>query len=1280
MKMKLRFTLLLMLIASISFGQSLTGGVAGKVINEQGKPMDYASVQAIEGGIVKGGSYTDEDGFYSIKPLSAGTYTIKVTYLGYPSVKLENVLVAPSKTAKRNITMKKKQGANGQQLKEITITSEKLIDATNPATDIKSGKDLTAQATTNLGDMMGTFAGVKQTGNGAAVSIGGGRTDGTQYFIDGVPVLGSRAVNLSPRALGSAQVMRTGMSAKFGNATGGVIQLTSAPVSSKTSGGLQVQTSVDGYFNNLVSLDLSGPLYTVNKDKAGERVKLGYFLNVAGRYNKDSDPSYDGYQVLKESVLAGIEETPLLANPSGGGAFLEAAETVTAADFRQIKAREQGDNWNINYLGKLDYQPTQKINLTLGTFFDYTRFRNFSRLNGMFAPAANGTNNSYTGRAYLRFSQSLGRTQTAVKDTDIVKSAFSNAFYTVQLSYQRDYSDGGNPVHGRNIFDYGYVGQFTQERQSVYSVDTALGYVGLKFRGDQSTGLNFTRGGVNPLLENYTDQVMNNPNFDITNLVQLQSLGGLINGSGPSSAYSLFTGPGSQVNTFSYGQEDRVNLNLDAAFDLEQGMKNRGKRDPIVHSIEFGMGYEQRTNRNYFNSAAQMWTLMRLFTNSHLQNLDVNNPIFVVDGQEYSKQQLDDGVVQFSEFDTIRYNRLPVADDQSRFDKSLREKLFGDANATNFIDVFDLDRSTFTLDMFSPDDLFNSGSGFATNYNGYDYLGNIQRDQPSFSDFWTKRDGRGDFARPIAAYSPNYMFGYIQDNFTYKDINFNIGVRFDRFDANQNVLRDPYSLYGVNKLGVIDADNYKFAFDEATRTTAPNPKTSGFDEDWVPYVDNNQAGTPTLVGYRDGDVWYDPFGREIADPTVLSEKYANGLPIQPVLTDPSDSIKSENYKINNAFEDYTPDVTLSPRIQFTFPISDKSLFYGNYDIVTQYPRSRNFVNPSDYFFITERNPSSNNPMNNANLRMSRSINYTLGFEQAITERSKIGLEVAYSERKDQVQLQQYILAFPIAYTSFGNRDFSSTKRFIFKYDLRRSRKKYTPLSINVAYTLQFAEGTGSSETSAQSLIATGQPNLRTVFPLSVDTRHQFSFVFDYRFGDNVGPKFTTKNGKEHYWLRGVAANLLVNANSGDPFTRAAIATPIVGGDFNGTPIVGTRNGSRRPWNQELGLRLQKSMPIARLGRKKDTDGNILTESGRPMSINVFTFVQNLLNTRNIVGVYAYTGVADDDGYLTSPQGEQFLNSGLLFPQSYQDIYTQRMLNPNNFGRPRRINVGFTLSF
>ncbi|HQW47525.1 MAG TPA: hypothetical protein PLZ98_10635, partial [Chitinophagaceae bacterium] len=108
-------------------------------------------------------------------------------------------------------------------------------------------------------------------------------------------------------------------------------------------------------------------------------------------------------------------------------------------------------------------------------------------------------------------------------------------------------------------------------------------------------------------------------------------------------------------------------------------------------------------------------------------------------------------------------------------------------------------------------------------------------------------------------------------------------------------------------------------------------------------------------------------------------------------------------------------------------------------------------------------------------------------------------------------------------------------------------------------------------------------------------------------------------------------------------------------------------------------RIDKDFLITSLGKKVNKETKEVIKNGRPIGLNVYTYITNLLNTRNTLSVYRYTGVGNDDGYLNSPQGKQALTN-LQFSQSYSDLYTYRLVNPNNYNNPRRIYVGFTLNF
>ena len=112
-----------------------------------------------------------------------------------------------------------------------------------------------------------------------------------------------------------------------------------------------------------------------------------------------------------------------------------------------------------------------------------------------------------------------------------------------------------------------------------------------------------------------------------------------------------------------------------------------------------------------------------------------------------------------------------------------------------FIDIDSYTPDAFSLDMFSQDELLNSGSSLVYYY-GHDIYGNKLTTSPTLASFFEEGSDR-----QIAAYNPIYQAGYIQDKFAIEDLIFNVGLRVDRFDANQKVLKDRYLLYNAYTAG-----------------------------------------------------------------------------------------------------------------------------------------------------------------------------------------------------------------------------------------------------------------------------------------------------------------------------------------------------------------------------------------------------------------------------------------------------------------------------------------------
>ena len=153
-------------------------------------------------------------------------------------------------------------------------------------------------------------------------------------------------------------------------------------------------------------------------------------------------------------------------------------------------------------------------------------------------------------------------------------------------------------------------------------------------------------------------------------------------------------------------------------------------------------------------------------------------------------------------------------------------------------------------------------------------------------------------------------------------------------------------------------------------------------------------------------------------------------------------------------------------------------------------------------------------------------------------------------------------------------------------------------------------------------------------------------------------------------MQNFGANLTLSAGSGTPYSQQANVTTAQFGIPIQTTLEGSVNGSRKPWSFRADLKLNKSFSFA-LG---EIGGN-----ERKLKMNAYVWVQNLFNTDNIIAVYDYTGNPDDDGYLSSAEGQQYA-AQQIDPIAFTDQYSVYVNNPNHYSRPRTIRIGLTMNF
>ncbi len=1222
------------LLSTLAFAQ--TGTLKGVILDAMsGEPVPFANVVAEKNGNQIGGTTTDFDGNYIIKPLDPGNYIVKATFVGYGTVEVTGVIVSANKITMQNISLQE-----GVAIGEVKIIAYKkpLIDQDNLSGETKTAEEIVALPTRSVASVAATTAGIYQRDEGDDVNMRGSRSTATTYYIDGIKVVGAN--NVPTSSIEQITVVTGGLPAKYGDATGGIISITTKGPSNKTFGGVEFESSAlfDNYNYNLLGFSLSGPIYR-KRDMDGKKGNsvLGYFISGELRSVDDSDPSAIGVWKVKDDVLEELQDNPFRPSSNTNAGLLSSSEFLSDSDFENVQGKSNANEKMLNVSGKIDIKPTKNTFVSLGgTFFHESKLNDRypnSIPSYMFNWNNNRQSNRTTFRTFAKLTQKFGNDDSNAEESS---SLIKNAFFTMQADYSKDQRTWLDPNHQFDLFKYGYIGKFETKRTETYGLGLALDtvdgdpvvYSGYMQTGYQDTLLIYTAGGINSTLENYTDayydlyaqelyqsEFVNGYGADgvIRTAADLQGKG-LLNGQLPSNVYSLYRNHGYMYNGA-------------AKLDEEQfSFKAAGSADIKSHELSFGFEYEEREEAYWGTGPMGMWSLMRSLTNLHLLERDLSNPMPLFN---------NNGVYQ----DTVHYDQLFLSDIQSTFDRSFRSHLQLDPDGTDYIDIDSYDYSEFDISMFSEDELLNSGSSLVYYY-GYDIYGNKNSGDATLNNFFNGTE------RLIAPYNPIYTAGYVQDKFAIKDLLFSVGVRVDRFDANQPVLKDKYLLYDAYKAGTVQGLN--------AASNNIHPSTIG--DDYVVYVDDFNSINPSVVGYRNENIWYNADGLVISDPKDLAE--AAGGTIQPYLRDPSDALLGV-INADESFEDYKPEVVFMPRLAFSFPISDEAQFFAHYDVLTQRPNdSYNRLEPVDYLFMADRVGAL---LNNPNLKPEKTIDYELGFAKTLSLKSALKISAFYKEIRDQIQVINVLSAYPAQYQTFGNVDFGTVKGLSVNYDLRRTNN----VQLTANYTLQFADGTGSSARSGESIASTGQPNLRTTNPLSFDQRHAISASVDYHYGegkDYNGPIWFGANV-----LANAGANIMMSAGSGTPYSKQSnITQEATYGISEQTTLEGSLYGSRLPWQ-------------FRMNAKFDKDFEIKWSDKKSSYVNVYIQVQNLLNAKNIINVYRATGNPDDDGYLSS-QAAQNNIAAKNNEESFRNLYSLAVNNPSNYSMPRMWRAGISVNF
>jgi Carboxypeptidase regulatory-like domain/TonB-dependent Receptor Plug Domain len=1278
-----------------------TGKISGKIIDAETKEsIPFANVIVMKDGVQKGGTVSDFDGKYTITPLVPGEYSLEVSYVGYAQYKIQGVVVKFEVTTRLDINLNSESKVLEQ---DVIIYAEPLIDPDNTSTGAKmNSKEIEKIPTRSINALAQTKAGVTTADDGGTINLRGARSDGTQYWINGVKMLPGQTPTIPIEAISEVAILTGGIPSQYGDAVGGVISLTTKGPSSRVFGSAVVESSygLDAQQWLLGSVTLSGPILRA-KNENGERkgmTKLGYF--VSAQYNSSRDPGIPGIDVyrLKEDVQSAVENNPMFVDQFGTPTYV--ADTLRASQLESFPYDDNLQRSDVNINTTFDYQASQNITISFGGNYRRTNQDAFyslgapGRLNRLMNNSNNGKRNQQQYNIFGRFTQRFGN---SLEDDG---STIKNAYYQVQVDYSRNTNIRFNGDFKEDYFKYNSVGVFDEGFEPGY-IFGGTGLFDANTNGalidEFGAGLNpdnsyqtdvywrdengnnilvpagtpfflntttnyytFNKSQNNPVTGNYTDFVMQNvPQFFIQQAgtpspYGVDTLPGVGFGSNPNVGLLLNGNLPNQQHQGLYAGVGTPHRNYLKQINEQWRVSALGVMDIKSHSFKFGFEFEQRFQRTMNISTTGIWNAARAAAEKANANLE--GYFGNLGGISVFDSSLGTYLLEADEWGEFGLNPRDGTSNNfligQRFSSSA-----GGTFAPNWknrlglgpndkINVDGIDPSLLSLSDFNAEELQNYGgtNNQALSYQGFTYDGKYSSDNSTFSDFFTDT-----LNRPVAAWQPNYAAFFVEDKFEIKDLIMRVGLRLDRYDVNQSVLKDKYSMVDlqqvgeVNNIGDFSGGNYF--------------KPSTVNDDWVIYVDQDPGaggdkGKYNVIGYRSDDTWFDVSGREVRSARNIS----GGNPIYPWFDYSSFSgLKKATFDkyglTEDAFEDYKPEIFVMPRVSFSFPISEQALFYAHYDVLVQRP-SRNNVRADQYFYWRNRGGGT---INNANLKPQRNIDYQVGFQQVLTRSSSLRLGAFYRELKDQIGIVLLEGGYPIEqFQTFDNIDYATSKGVTIEYDLRRTNR----LSINANYQLSFADGTASGETSNTSLLNLGvDANLRTPIPLNWDERHQVKVNIDYRFRDNDGGKILENSG----------VNLQAIGVSGRPYTPTGGPKLYSITDARTELIDGSVNSSRKPWNFRVSLRVDKTFLL----------GN--PEIGSRKSLMVYFYIQNLLNLDNIQSVYNWSGSPSTDGYLEGQTGQNRLQNE-RYPGSYSDIYPIAVNNPSNYGLPRRFRIGASFNF
>lgn len=281
----MRFLFIIFLLPSLSFAQNNTQTLRGTIVDKHSQsPIIGATVQIAS---LQLAAMTDSTGNYSISMLPPDRYEVKVTFMGYKTIVLPNVVVTSGKEIILDLAMEEELN----QLSEVTVKGTNKGGTINKLASVSARTFSMEEVNRYAGGrsdparLAANFAGVSAPDDSRNdIVIRGNSPVGVLWRIDGMTVTnpnhfasvgttGGAVSAINTNLLKNSDFFTSAFPSEYGNATSGVFDL-----GFRSGNNKKRETTLQAGVITGLELTTEGPF----SKKSGASYLVGYRYSLAG--------------------------------------------------------------------------------------------------------------------------------------------------------------------------------------------------------------------------------------------------------------------------------------------------------------------------------------------------------------------------------------------------------------------------------------------------------------------------------------------------------------------------------------------------------------------------------------------------------------------------------------------------------------------------------------------------------------------------------------------------------------------------------------------------------------------------------------------------------------------------------------------------------------------------------------------------------------------------------------------------------------------------------------